>query len=41
MTGSTDPVEMTPEQVKQTLRSSMFQNYMANLLKEWTAQTCR
>jgi len=33
MTGSTDPVEMTPDQVKQTLRSSMFQNYMANYLK--------
>ena len=33
MTGSTDPVEMTPDQVKQTLRFSMFQNYMANYLK--------
>ena len=33
MTGSTEPVEMTPDQVKQTLRSSMFQNYMANYLK--------
>ena len=33
MTGSTDPVEMTPEQVQQTLRSSMFQNYMATYLK--------
>jgi hypothetical protein len=33
MTGSTDPVEMTPDQVKQTLRLSMFQNYMANYLK--------
>ena len=33
MTGSTDPVEMTPDQVKQTLRSNMFQNYMANYLK--------
>jgi hypothetical protein len=33
MTGSTEPVEMTPEQVKQTLRSSMFQNYMATYLK--------
>jgi hypothetical protein len=33
MTGSTDPVEMTSDQVKQTLRSSMFQNYMANYLK--------
>jgi len=33
MTGSTDPVEMTEDQVKQTLRSSMFQNYMANYFK--------
>jgi hypothetical protein len=33
MTGSTDPVEMTPDQVKQTLRSSMFQNYMATYYK--------
>jgi outer membrane lipoprotein-sorting protein len=33
MTGSTEPVEMTPDQIKQTLRSSMFQNYMANYLK--------
>jgi hypothetical protein len=33
MTGSTDPVEMTPEQVAQTLRSSLFQNYMASYLK--------
>jgi outer membrane lipoprotein-sorting protein len=33
MTGSTDPVEMTPDQVKQTLRGSMFQNYLANYLK--------
>jgi hypothetical protein len=33
MTGSTDPVEMTPDQIKQTLRSSMFQNYMASYLK--------
>jgi hypothetical protein len=33
MTGSSDPVEMTPDQVKQTLRSSMFQNYMASYLK--------
>jgi hypothetical protein len=33
MTGSTEPVEMTPDQVKQTLRSSMFQNYMATYLK--------
>jgi len=33
MTGSTDPTEMTPDQVKQTLRGSMFQNYMASYLK--------
>lgn len=33
MTGSTEPVEMTPDQVKQTLRSSMFQNFMANYFK--------
>jgi outer membrane lipoprotein-sorting protein len=33
MTGSTDPVEMTPEQVSQTLRSNMFQNPLANYLK--------
>lgn len=33
MTGSTDPVEMTPEQVKQTLRSSLFQNYLDAYLK--------
>ena len=33
MTGSTEPLEMTPDQVKQTLRSSMFQNSMANYLK--------
>ena len=33
MTGSTEPVEMTPEQVKQTLRSSMFQNFMTNYFK--------
>jgi hypothetical protein len=33
MTGSTEPVEMTPDQVKQTLRSSMFQNYMVTYLK--------
>ena len=34
MTGSTDPVEMTPDQVKQVLRGSMFQNYLATYLKE-------
>jgi outer membrane lipoprotein-sorting protein len=33
MTGSTEPVEMTEDQVKQTLRNSMFQNYMANYFK--------
>ncbi len=33
MTGSTEPVEMTPDQVKQTLRTSMFQNFMANYFK--------
>jgi hypothetical protein len=33
MTGSTTPIEMTPEQVKQTLRSSMFQNVMVNYQK--------
>src|ERR1035437_901783 len=33
MTGSTDPVEMTPDQVKQTLRTNMFQNYLAEALK--------
>ena len=33
MTGSTEPVEMTPDQIKQILRSSMFQNYMATYLK--------
>ena len=39
MTGSMEPVEMTPDQVKQTLRSSMFQNYMANYLQEWPTCT--
>jgi hypothetical protein len=34
MTGSADPVEMTPDQVKQTQNSNVFQNYMANYLKE-------
>ena len=33
MTGA-DPVKMTPEQVDQVLRSSMFQNYMAKYLKD-------
>ena len=34
MTGSSDPVEMTPDQVKQTLRTNMFQNYLAEALKK-------
>lgn len=34
MTGSSEPVEMTPEQVKQTLRSNMFQNFLANYFKD-------
>jgi len=33
MTGSTDPVELTPEQVKQTLKSNVFQNFMEIYLK--------
>lgn len=33
MSGSATPVEMTPDQVKTTLRSNMFQNYMVNYLK--------
>jgi hypothetical protein len=33
MTGSTDPVEMNPEQLNQTLRSNMFQNFMNSYLK--------
>ena len=33
MTGSTEPVEMTPDQVKQTVRSNIFQNSMVNYLK--------
>lgn len=33
MAGSTDPVEMTPDQVKQTLRNSIFQNPLASYLK--------
>jgi len=33
MTGSSSPVEMTADEVKQTMRSNMFQNYMANYLK--------
>src|SRR5664279_2936082 len=34
MTGSTDPVEMTPDQVKQSLRTNMFKNYVADALKD-------
>ena len=34
MSGSADPVEMTPEQIKQTQNSNMFQDYMANYLKD-------
>ena len=34
MTGSAEPVEMTPDQIKQTQNSNVFQNYMANYLKE-------
>lgn len=33
MTGSSKPVEMTAEEIKQTLRANMFQNYMAVYLK--------
>ena len=33
MSGSSDPIEMTPEQVKQTLRNNIFQNSMAEYLK--------
>jgi outer membrane lipoprotein-sorting protein len=32
-TGSSDPVEMTPEDIKQTQNSNMFRNYMAVYLK--------
>jgi hypothetical protein len=34
MTGSATPVAMTPDQVKQTMRSNIFQNYMAAYLKD-------
>jgi hypothetical protein len=34
MTGSAEPVEMTADQIKQTQNSNLFQNYMANYLKE-------
>jgi hypothetical protein len=33
MTGSSTPIEMTAEEIKQTIRSNMFQNYMATFLK--------
>jgi outer membrane lipoprotein-sorting protein len=33
MTGSSAPVEMTSEEVKKTIRTNMFQNYMATYLK--------
>lgn len=33
MAGSNSPVEMTPEQAKQTLNSSIFQNYMFKYFK--------
>lgn len=33
MTGSSDPVEMAPEDAKQMLRSNVFQNYLENYLK--------
>jgi outer membrane lipoprotein-sorting protein len=33
MAGSSEPIEMTPEQVKQTQSSNVFQNYMENYLK--------
>ncbi len=33
MTGSSTPVEMSQEQIKETIRSNMFQNYMATYLK--------
>ena len=34
MAGSNTPVEMTSDQVKEVIRNNMFQNYMANYLKE-------
>ncbi|MCU0472455.1 MAG: outer membrane lipoprotein-sorting protein [Bacteroidales bacterium] len=33
MTGSSDPVEMGPDEVKNMLRSNVFQNYLDNFLK--------
>lgn len=34
MTGSSDPVELTPDQIKQSQRTSMFKNYVAEALKK-------
>lgn len=34
MTGSSTPIEMTPEEIKQTQNNNMFRNYMENYLKE-------
>jgi outer membrane lipoprotein-sorting protein len=34
MTGSTDPVEMTPEQIKQTQNNNLFQDYLTSYLEE-------
>jgi outer membrane lipoprotein-sorting protein len=34
MTGSSDPVEMSAEEIKQTQNSNVFRNYMVNYLKE-------
>ena len=34
MTGSTAPVEMTSEEIKQIMRTNMFQNYLALYLKK-------
>jgi len=34
MAGSSEPVEMTPEQLKQVLKSNIFQNSMLNYLKD-------
>jgi outer membrane lipoprotein-sorting protein len=34
MTGSSDPVEMSADEIKQTQNSNVFRNYMVNYLKE-------
>lgn len=34
MAGSTGPVEMSADEVKQMMRSNIFQNYLANYLKD-------